>query len=113
MFLQRLVLLIAITYLGPGPGGDRFTASAYPNQAGPAAVDRAPSSFVDPAATPHARLSRLAPWRHRIKSVLEEKVAWHPQSSDRGPADLPDLIEPWTSSAAPAPRRRSLNALRC
>lgn len=94
MFLHRFVLLIAVTYLGPGPGGSQCALPSPSSDWQATAAERTLTSSITPAQAPHARLSRLRAWRHRIKSVLDDKVAWCPQPTELGAADGPDLIEP-------------------
>jgi hypothetical protein len=113
MVVQSLVIVIALANLGPGPGGVRPTAAPLPRDTGTAVVDCASSSSFIPASSPRTGFSLLSLWRHRIKSVLPDKVAWCPQPVDRGPAELPDLIEPWTGGTRSAVRLKSLIALRC
>jgi hypothetical protein len=113
MFLNRFVLLIAMACLGPGPRGDRSVDVAAPCDSGPAAAYIAPSSSIIPAPSPHSGISRLAPWRHRIKSVLEDKVAWCLLRVDRGPAERPDLIDASIGTPLIAARSPALIPLRC
>jgi hypothetical protein len=113
MLLHRFALLIAMAYLGPGPGGNRSASLPPPCQSDPAAVERAPSSSFVPTPARHAGLSRLRSWRHRIKSVLEDKVAWRPQPADLGPADVPESVELGIGPPSNAVRRSSLIPLRC
>jgi hypothetical protein len=113
MLLHRFALLIAMVYLGPGPGGDRSASLAHPCRSDPVAVERGPCSSLVPIPPGHTGLSRLPSWRHRIKSVLEDKVAWCPRAADLGPADVPESIERGIGPPSNAVRRNSLIPLRC
>ncbi len=113
MFLHRFALLIAMAWLGPGPGGDCSAPFAPPGDSHRSVVDPALCSSLVPTHLPRAGLTRLPAWRYRIKYVLEDKVAWLPRPVDRGPADLPDLIELRNGSPPIALRLGSLIPLRC
>lgn len=113
MLLQRFVFAIAMVYLGPGPDGAR--SASLPGHCGPhraAVVWTSPSSLI-PTSTSHAGLSRQAPWRHRIKSVLEDRVAWCFQPVPLGPAEVPDPVEPWIGPPLNGIRPGALIPLRC
>jgi len=113
MLLHRFLLLMAVTYLGPGPGGDRAATRPPRHAPHPAAVAPAPSSCLVALPTPRGNLSRVPSWRHRIKSVLEDKVAWCPRPVDLGPAPLPDPLEFLIGLTPIAVRLGSLSRLRC
>jgi hypothetical protein len=77
------------------------------------AVRFAPPALSSPAHARPTRFSRLAPWRYRLKSVLEESAIRAPEQVDLGPATSPDHnIVPFRSVS-----RRSyssaMNPLRC
>ena len=113
MLLHRFVLLVAITYLGPSPGDGRSASLPPAFTPEPAAVALAPSSCLVLLPSPHANLSRVPSWRHRLKSVLEDKAAWSPQPIDLGPAELPDPFEFWIGVPPIAVHLGSLTPLRC
>ena len=113
MFLPRFLLVVAVTYLGPGPGGDRSATLSRSFAPDRAVAEPAPSSCLVAQPSPHASLSRVPSWRHRIKSVLEDKVAWCPRPVDLGPSEVRDPLEFLIGLPPIAVHLGSLTPLRC
>jgi hypothetical protein len=112
MTLLRLAFLVALSELGSRPADHRPVVVAR-SDAGPAALALSVRPCAIPVPSPHAGLSRLPAWRYRIKSVLEDKVAWCPRPVDRGPLELPDLIHTTIGIPTTAALARSRIPLRC
>lgn len=88
MRLRILLMgLVSIALLAPVPRPDRTLAPVSPHPARRRAADLVAAPGL-PARPLSGSCSRLAPWRHRLKSVLELKEAWGDQPIDQGPAPI-------------------------
>jgi len=92
MLSRRLaVLLFLAVCLAHCRSGDRSTGtpnrSATPTVNGSAAR---PSDFTAPASPRPSNISTFAPWRYRLKSVLQESDFRVDRESNLGPLPLPN-----------------------
>jgi hypothetical protein len=88
----RYLLIVLIACIGPTRSRvvDRTARFASRPVAAPSRFDSLPARVSSPAPATKASLARPALWRHRIKSMLEEKDILPFELVDRGPAVIPD-----------------------
>lgn len=108
-----LIILAAWLCLAPGLRRDRSErpdSHSVPRSVGAGLV----STWVCPdEPSPSGCFSRLAPWRHRIKSVLEKKDVRGLQPIAQGPALIPDHLHLPAQVTFGAGRSTPLISRRC
>jgi len=108
-----LGFLVTWVCLATAPGFDQ--PARNPSRGTPARVclESVPTSASVPASSTASSLSRPPHWRHRIKTVLEEKDARAFQPVDLGPIVIPDVLGGSLRSAPRMDHSRPSIPLRC
>ena len=106
-------LLVAMLGLGASPRVAGAARPASPSVYRKVVVDRAFSSYRSPASSPLATLSRLSPWRYRLKSLLEDTDPRGLQPADIGPAVMTEPGDISVGSTRRVACSRTLVPLRC
>lgn len=108
--LQLPILLLALT-LTTGVVGDG-TARVRSGHDQARAAFRHPAAIQSLAASRQVCVHRLAPWRHRIKCVVEDRYSREADRADLGTVAVPDDMAgpsfsyPFSARFAGAPRLR-------
>lgn len=108
-----LIFLFAWVCMVPGPRCDGAGHPASRPDFGSPSVKQVAAATGSAGHSSSGLLSRLGPWRHRIKSVLEQKDARSYQPMVQGPAPIPDHVQLPAGFAWAAARPTPLISRRC
>jgi hypothetical protein len=106
-------VLVTMLGLGPGPRIDLAARWASPSKSSKPVIHPALPSFGSPTSSSLDSLPRRSPWRHRIKTVLEDTDARGLQPVDLGPSVMPETQSLSALSKPGVARSRALIPLRC
>jgi hypothetical protein len=113
VYPARFFLLVAMLGLAPSPREDGTARPIAGRDRGLALVILSPPAVGSPTSTSFASFRRLSPWRHRLKSVLEDTDARGHQPVALGLVVMPDPADISVVYAPRAARSRVLIPLRC
>jgi len=108
-----LSFLVTMIWLASAPGVDRCARPHSRRDPGHARLKYVPTSICSRISPSASSLSRPPVWRHRIKTVLEEKYVRLAHRDAVGPAVLPDLAGTALRSGPRMEGSRPTIPLRC